>query len=115
LGFPEARIALSQCTVYLAASPKSNRSYVAIDRALADVKSKGALEIPLSLRNAPTGLLKQAGYGKDYAYAHDDLAGARKLAYLPAELRGRKYYQPIPVGAETQLIENLKHLRPTED
>lgn len=115
LGMPEARIPLSQCTVYLASSPKSNRSYTAINDALAEVRESGALEIPMHLRNAPTKLMKASGYGKDYAYAHDDLAGARKMAYLPKEMRGRRYYEPIPVGVEKQLIENLKHIRPTED
>jgi len=115
LGMPEARISLAQCTVYLASSPKSNRSYVAIDQALDEIKTTGNFEIPLQLRNAPTRLMKQSGYSQGYAYAHDDLEAAKKMAYLPKELRGRRYYIPAPIGAERQLIENLKHLRPTED
>jgi putative ATPase len=115
LGLPEARIALSQCTTYLAASPKSNRAYNAINAALGDVKITGPLEIPMHLRNAPTKFMKEQGYGKGYSYAHDDLEGARRLPYLPANLKGRKYYEPIPVGAERQLIETLKHLKPLED
>lgn len=115
LGMPEARIALAQCTTYLASSPKSNRAYNAINEALSEVQNSGPLEIPLQLRNAPTKLMKAAGYSKGYAYAHDDLEGARKMPYLPRELRGRRFYEPIPIGAEKQLIENLKHLRPTED
>ena len=115
LGMPEARIPLSQCTTYLASSPKSNRSYAAINSALVDAKHMGPLEIPLQLRNAPTELMKQSGYSQGYAYAHDDLPGARKMSYLPRELRGKKYYDPIPVGAERQIIETLKHIRPTED
>lgn len=115
LGMPEARIALAQCTTYLASSPKSNRAYNAINAALSVVQDSGPLEIPLQLRNAPTKLMKAAGYSKGYAYAHDDLEGARKMVYLPKELRGTRFYRPIPMGAEKQLIENLKHLRPTED
>lgn len=115
LGMPEARIPLSQCTTYLASSPKSNRSYVAINDALEDVRRDGPLEIPLHLRNAPTDLMRKAGYAKGYAYAHDNLADAKRMTYLPQELRGKRYYAPIAVGAEKQLIENLKHLRPQED
>jgi putative ATPase len=115
LGLPEARIALSQCTTYLAASPKSNRAYNAINVALDDVRKTGVLEIPMHLRNAPTDFMKRQGYGQGYAYAHDDLEKARRMTYLPRELRGKNYYQPIPVGAERQLIETLKHLRPLED
>ncbi len=115
LGMPEARIALAQCTTYLASSPKSNRAYNAINHALSEVQNSGPLEIPLELRNAPTKLMKAAGYSKGYAYAHDDLERAKKMPYLPKELRGKRFYEPIPVGAEKQLIENLKHLRPTED
>jgi putative ATPase len=115
LGMPEARIPLAQCTTYLASSPKSNRSYVAINEALADAKSQGSLEIPMHLRNAPTKFMKEAGYSAGYRYAHDDLAGARGLTYLPDKLLNKKYYNPIPVGAERQLIENLKQLRPTQD
>lgn len=115
LGLPEARIPLSQCTVYLSSSPKSNRAYVAINAALEDVKNTGDLEIPMHLRNAPTKLMKNAGYGKDYAYAHDDLKGARSMSYLPPQMKGRRYYEPLATGAERQLLENLRQLRPTED
>ena len=115
LGLPEARIALSQCATYLAASPKSNRAYNAINAALSDVKTNGPLEIPMHLRNAPTRFMKDQGYGNGYAYAHDDLEGARKLPYLPANLKGRRYYEPLPIGAERQLLETLKHLRPLQD
>lgn len=115
LGMPEARIALAQCTTYLASSPKSNRAYNAINAALSEVQNSGPLEIPLQLRNAPTKLMKAAGYSKGYAYAHNDLEAARKMPYLPKELRGKRFYEPIPMGAEKQLIENLKHIRPTED
>jgi putative ATPase len=115
LGLPEARIHLSQCATYLAASPKSNRAYQAINDALADVRKTGPLDVPLHLRNASTNFLKNCGYGEGYAYAHDDLEGARQLAYLPPNLKGRRYYQPIPVGTERQIIETLKQLRPIND
>jgi len=115
LGLPEARIHLSQCATYLAASPKSNRAYQAINEALEDVRKTGPLEVPLHLRNATTNFLKNCGYGDGYAYAHDDLEGARKLSYLPPHLKGRRYYQPIPVGTERQIIETLKQLRPIND
>jgi putative ATPase len=115
LGLPEARIHLSQCATYLAASPKSNRAYQAINDALEDVRKTGPLDVPLHLRNASTNFLKKCGYGEGYAYAHDDLEGARQLAYLPQNLKGRRYYQPIPVGTERQIIETLKQLRPIND
>jgi putative ATPase len=115
LGLPEARIPLSQCATYLASSPKSNRSYNAINAALSEVRQSGPLDIPLHLRNAPTKFMKDQGYSGGYAYAHNDLEGARKLAYLPTALKGRRYYEPIPVGTERQLLETLKQLRPTQD
>jgi putative ATPase len=115
LGLPEARIPLSQCATYLASSPKSNRSYNAINTALSEVRQSGPLEIPMHLRNAPTKFMKEQGYSNGYAYAHDNLDGARKLAYLPTALKGRRYYEPIPVGTERQLLETLKQLRPTQD
>jgi len=115
LGLPEARIPMSQCATYLAASPKSNRAYNAINAALADVKQTGPLEVPVHLRNAPTKFMKEQGFGAGYAYAHNDLDGARQLPYLPANLKGRKYYEPIPVGVERQLMETLKQLRPMAD
>jgi putative ATPase len=115
VGMPEARIILAQITTYLAASPKSNRSYSAINAALEDVRSTGSLEIPLHLRNAATSFMKNIGYGSGYAYAHEDQAGARALTYLPKELRGRRYYEPSDNGTELQLKASLAKLRPTQD
>lgn len=115
LGLPEARIHLAQCVTYLAASPKSNRAYLAINAALEDVRKTGPLEVPLHLRNAATNFLRDCGYGHGYSYAHDDPEGARKLTYLPSSLKGRRYYQPIPVGTERQIIETLKQIRPLND
>lgn len=115
VGLPEARIMLAQATTYLASSPKSNRSYMALEKAAEDVKALGALDVPMHLRNGVTNLMKQFGYGKNYAYAHDDLEGARKLPYLPEQLKNRHYYEPKDIGAERQLKEVLSHLRPTVD
>lgn len=115
IGMPEARIILSQTVTYLASSPKSNKAYLAVDRALADIKTFGLLEIPKHLTNASTELMINNGYGKNYVYAHDDLAGAKMMTYLPTELKGRKYYEPTSFGAEKQLKDNLNYLRPTQD
>lgn len=109
VGMPEARIILAQVTTFLASSQKSNRSYVGIDKALADVREFGALEIPMALRNAPTALMQSMGYGKGYAYAHDDPHGADQMEYLPQALSGRKYYEPADRGHERVLGENLRN------
>ncbi len=115
VGMPEARIILGQLCTFLASSPKSNRSYLAIDKALKDVKEKGPLKIPLHLLNAPTGLMKEMGRGREYVYPHDDLPGARNLPYLPKELSGRQYYKPSKAGYEQQIQKNLEQLRPLSD
>ncbi len=115
VGYPEARIILSQVATYLAASPKSNRSYEAIGKALGDVKEFGSLEVPLHLRNAPSALMKQFGYGKNYAYAHTQPDEAKKLNYLPEKLKGKRYYVPSDMGVERQLKENLEKLKPYAD
>lgn len=115
VGMPEGRIILGQITTLLASSPKSNRSYIGIDKALADVREFKNLSVPLHLRNAPTQLMKHMGYGKDYVYAHDDVEGARAMAYLPEELKGRSYYVPSEFGFEKQIKETLGRLRPRVD
>jgi len=115
IGMPEARILLAQVTTYLAASPKSNRAYLAINKALDDVKTTGSLEVPLHLSNGVTGLMREFGHGKGYAYAHDDPKGARQLEYLPRALRGRRYYEPSEQGTERQLRELLQRNRPERD
>jgi putative ATPase len=111
---PEGRIILGQVTALLASSPKSNRSYVAINQALADLKKKGPGQVPIHLRNAVSPLMKDLGYGKAYHYPHDD---NRYLEddYLPDEYRGAKYYEPSSAGTEAQLKEHLKRLRPNKD
>ena len=111
LGMPEARIVLSQAVTYLAASPKSNRAYLAINEALSDVKRTGSLEVPMHLRNAPTQLMKQFGYSKGYVYAHDAPKKAAKMDYIPKPLQNKKYYNPSDIGVERQLKENLRKLQ----
>ncbi len=115
VGMPEARIILGQLCTFLASSPKSNRSYLAMDRALSDVKQKGPLDIPPHLVNAPTDLMKDMGRSSGYIYPHDDLPGARDLSYLPKEIKGRKYYEPSSFGYEEQIQRNLERLRPRRD
>jgi putative ATPase len=111
VGMPEARIILAQATTYLASSPKSNRSYLALEKALEDVREGGPFEVPLHLRNAPTRFMKEIGYGKGYVYAHDDPEAASRLEYLPQDLRGRSYYDPGSAGAEKALREVLEQVR----
>ncbi|MEY3405477.1 MAG: hypothetical protein RL161_907 [Bacteroidota bacterium] len=94
IGYPEARIILSQCAVYLACSPKSNASYVAIDSALRKVREMGDLSVPLSIRNAPTGLMKDLGYGEGYRYAHQFESNFAEMEFMPDELKGAKFYTP---------------------
>ena len=94
IGYPEARIILSQCAVYLACSPKSNTSYVAIDAALQKVEETGDLSVPLSIRNAPSGLMKDLGYGEGYRYAHQYEGNFAEMEFLPEELKGAKFYNP---------------------
>lgn len=94
IGFPEAQLNLSQAVIYLAKAPKSNASTIALGEALKDVKETLNQPVPLHLRNAPTGLMKDLGYGKDYKYSHDYDQEEGKQDYLPKELKGKKYYDP---------------------
>ncbi|NII29613.1 replication-associated recombination protein A [Pseudoflavitalea sp. X16] len=110
IGYPESRIILSQCAVYLAASAKSNASYMAIDAALAAVRQHGDLPVPLHIRNAPTKLMKNMGYGKDYQYAHSYEKNFSAQEYLPAELAGSKFYDPGRNAREEELRRFLKGL-----
>lgn len=110
IGYPEARIILSQCAVYLASSPKSNASYAAIDAALAEVKKRGDLPVPLHIRNAPTTLMKNLGYGKNYEYSHSYENNFSPQEYLPAELSGTKFYDPGKNAREEELRKFLKQL-----
>jgi AAA ATPase central domain protein len=110
IGYPEARIILSQCAIYLASSPKSNASYKAIGKAQQVVKQTGDLPVPIHLRNAPTKLMKELGYGKDYLYAHDYDQNFAFQDYLPDDLQGEVFYHPGNNPREQALREYLKKL-----
>jgi len=108
IGMPEARIILSQCVTYLASSPKSNASYTAIKSAQADIKNLPQYPVPLHLRNAPTKLMKDLGYGRDYQYPHDHESGFVDDGYLPEEIKKKQYYHPKEHGFEKTIKERLK-------
>ncbi len=108
IGMPEARIVLAQATTWLAAAPKSNAAYRAVDAALAEVRRTGALPVPLHLRNAPTGLARALGHGRDYRYPHDHPDAIVEQRYLPDELEGARYYRPTDRGAERTIRERLR-------
>ena len=108
VGYPECRIILSQITVYLATSPKSNASYVAINQAQASVKNTGDLSIPLSLRNAPTKLMKELDYGKGYKYSHDFANNFAEQEFLPEKISGLKLYEPGNNAQENKIRERMK-------
>ncbi|MBL0135524.1 MAG: replication-associated recombination protein A [Chitinophagaceae bacterium] len=108
IGYPESRIILSQCAIYLASSPKSNASYMAIDDALAAVRSQGDLPVPLYLRNAPTKLMKNMDYGKGYQYSHSYENNFSKQEYLPDAISGKKFYDPGKNAREEELRKFLK-------
>ena len=108
VGMPEGRIPLAQATTYLASVPKSNASYVSINKALDDVRRGSVPEVPMHLRNAPTGLMKDEGYGEGYRYAHNDSeAEGMNDRYLPDELAWHVYYEPKESGAEAEIKERL--------
>ena len=108
IGNPEARIILSECAVYLAVSPKSNSTYSAINEAMDLVKKTGNLPVPLHLRNAPTKLMKDMGYGKNYQYAHSYKGNFVDQEFLPKELSGTKFYTPGENTTENKILEELK-------
>ena len=107
IGNPESRIILSECAVYLAVSPKSNSTYTAIDEALALVKKTGNLPVPLHLRNAPTKLMKDLNYGKDYAYAHSYEGNFVDIEFLPEEISKSKFYNPGKNAVENKIAAEL--------
>lgn len=108
IGYPESRIILSQTAIYLATSPKSNASYMAIENAIALAEKTSHLPVPLALRNAPTKLMKQIGYGKDYKYAHNYEGNFTKLNFLPDELKGTKLYEPSNNARENEIRRQLQ-------
>ena len=111
IGMPEGRIILGQAVTYLATAPKSNASYVGINAALAEVRNSGALPVPLHIRNAPTKLMKESGYGKGYQYAHDFDDGYAGQRCLPDSLAKSRFYQPKGHGYEKNIIERMEWLR----
>lgn len=112
LGSPEGELALAQAIVYLSCTAKSNAVYTAFKKAMQEVKESGSLEVPLHLRNAPTRLMRELQYGKNYRYAHDEpdayVSGEK---YLPEELIDRQYYFPVSRGLELKIAEKLKQLK----
>ena len=112
LGMPEARIPLSECTIYLASSPKSNSAYMAINEALAVAKETQTAAVPLYLRNAPTQLMADLGYSDGYKYAHDYPGHFADLEFMPQELAGRKFYEPAENKQEESLRSRLEVLWP---
>ncbi|KAF0195680.1 MAG: putative ATPase [Bacteroidetes bacterium] len=107
-GYPECRIILSQCATYLACSPKSNASYMAIENALLLVKTKGDLPVPIQIRNAPTKLMKNLGYGADYKYAHSFEGNFTEMEFLPEKIIGTKLYDPGNNPREQEFRTRLK-------
>lgn len=110
IGWPEGRIVLAETTIYLAASPKSNSAYLAIDAAIAKVEQTGNLPVPLHLRNAPTALMKELDYGKEYKYAHDYENNFVKQEYLPKELKNSRFWNAQSNSAEAKMYELMKKL-----
>ncbi len=110
IGIPESRIILSQCATYLASAPKSNSSYLAIDKAISDNRNRPQYPVPLHLRNAPTNFMKQSGYGNGYKYPHDYPNNFVIETYLPEELKQTQYYLPSENGNEKAMKERLKQI-----
>lgn len=110
IGWPEGRIVLAETTIYLAASPKSNSAYLAIDNAIAKAEQTGNLPVPLHLRNAPTSLMKELDYGREYKYSHDYDNHFVRQDYLPKELKGSKFWDPQSNAAEAKMYELMKKL-----
>lgn len=114
IGWPEGRIVLSECAVYLATSPKSNSSYMAIDAALEEVRRSGNLPVPLHLRNAPTKLMKDLGYHEGYKYSHDYENHYVEQQYLPSELTGVRFWNPGVTPSEEKMRKQLEAMKGTE-
>jgi len=112
LGSPEGELALAQAVVYLAVAAKSNAVYAAFKDAMKTIKKQGSLEVPMHLRNAPTKLMKDIGYGDGYRYAHNEEDGfANGETYLPKELIGTRFYLPVERGLEIKIAEKMRSLR----
>ena len=112
LGSPEGELAIAQAISYLAVAPKSNAIYQAWNRVMADVKGGGSSEVPVHLRNAPTKVMKELGYGRAYRYAHDEADGyAAGETYFPDETGERRYYHPVERGMEIKIKQRLEYLQ----
>lgn len=112
IGLPEGRIPIAQCITYLASAPKSNRSYKALREVESVVRTQAKVSVPLHLRNAPTKLMKEIGYGENYEYPHDKTEGfVRGVQYLPDELKGSRFYKPSSHGLEKAISEKLAQVR----
>jgi putative ATPase len=111
LGHPEGELALAQAVVYLALAPKSNAVYTAYGAVQADIEATAAEPVPLHLRNAPTKLMKELDYGRDYQYAHDVEGRVADMECLPPSLVGRKYYLPTGEGREKLLGQRMEEIR----
>lgn len=105
IGWPEGRIPLAECVIYLATSPKSNSAYLAVDEAIARVRSEGNLPVPLHLRNAPTSLMKKMGYGRDYKYSHDYPGHFVRQQFMPDALQGTRFWNPTDNPSEARMAE----------
>jgi putative ATPase len=111
IGPPEGNLALAQAAVYLSLAPKSNAVYSGYGAVIADLENTRSEPVPLHLRNAPTGLMKNIGYGKGYQYAHDEEEKVADMACLPESLAGKTYYQPTDQGFEARLRQRLEEIR----
>jgi putative ATPase len=108
LGTPEGELALAQCCAYLATAPKSNAVYAGFGKAMAEVEASGSLPPPLVIRNAPTRLMKDLGYGAGYQYAHDQEGHIADQQHLPDELQGKRFYEPTQEGFEAEIARRMK-------
>jgi putative ATPase len=112
LGTPEGELALAECVIYLAMAPKSNAVYTAFNEAKALIKKEGTRPVPMHLRNAPTKLMKDLDYGKDYRYAHDEAGGfAAGETYFPEGMTPPEFYRPVERGLEIRIAEKLRELK----
>jgi putative ATPase len=114
IGWPESRIILSQCAIYLATSPKGNAAYMAINHAQQTVKETGDLSIPLHLRNAPTALMKELGYGEGYLYSHDYPGNFVQQEFLPDAIRTANFFNPGSSKKEQEIAAQIQHLWQTK-
>ena len=110
VGWPEGRIILAECTIYLASSPKGNGAYMAINRAQEEVRRSGNLGVPLPLRNAPTDLMKELGYGKGYLYSHDFPGNFAEQEFMPNEISGRAFFNAGSSKREQEIAEAIHKL-----